>query len=70
MRFSALLGCLASVVLASQSVYASPVWKVSDGNETVYLGGTIHVLAEDDYPLPAAFQRAYAEAETVFLKPI
>ncbi|WP_271273604.1 TraB/GumN family protein [Aliamphritea hakodatensis] len=68
MRYSALLGFMASVVLASQSIYASPVWKVSDGKETVYLGGTVHVLEAGDYPLPATFDKAYRQADMVFFE--
>ncbi len=68
MRYFALFGWVAGVFLASQSIYASPVWKVSDGSETVYLGGTIHVLAEDDYPLPVTFQQAYDEVESVYFE--
>lgn len=66
-------GWLAGAVLLSQgalsaSVQASPVWKVSNGTETVYLGGTIHVLAESDYPLPGSFQQAYSNSEVVFFE--
>ncbi|MCP4490226.1 MAG: TraB/GumN family protein [Gammaproteobacteria bacterium] len=35
------------------------VWKVSKGNRHLYLGGTVHILARDDYPLPPPFARAY-----------
>jgi uncharacterized protein YbaP (TraB family) len=36
------------------------VWKVSDSNgRTLYLGGSIHVLRGTDYPLPAAYNRAF-----------
>ena len=43
-----------------------PVWKISDGQNTLYLGGTVHLLAPSDYPLPGSFQRAYdASAEVV-----
>ena len=57
-----------SQILLNQSVQASPVWKISNGTETVYLGGTIHVLAESDYPLPVSFQQAYGNAEVVFFE--
>jgi uncharacterized protein YbaP (TraB family) len=40
----------------------SPVWKVSKGNNHLYLGGTIHLLGKNDYPLPAAFDKAYQES--------
>ena len=41
---------------------ASPVWKVSNGNQHTYIGGTFHILSPDDYPLPTAFDRAYADS--------
>ncbi|QUM84774.1 TraB/GumN family protein [Moritella sp. 28] len=43
----------------------SSVWKVSHGEHSLYLGGTVHVLSLDDYPFPAEFDRAYALAETL-----
>ncbi|MDG1734165.1 MAG: TraB/GumN family protein [Thalassotalea sp.] len=44
------------------SLADSPVWKVTKAGKTVYLGGTVHVLSQSDYPLPKAFETAYAEA--------
>ena len=41
----------------------APVWKISNGDNTLFIGGTIHVLREQDYPLPVEFERAYAEAD-------
>ena len=41
----------------------APVWKVSKGDHELYIGGTIHILQEQDYPLPVEFERAYAEAD-------
>ncbi|MBB6520891.1 TraB/GumN family protein [Pseudoteredinibacter isoporae] len=43
----------------------SPVWKISKNGHHFYLGGTIHLLANSDYPLPSAFDKAYAEASTL-----
>ena len=40
----------------------SPVWKVSHGDNHLYLGGTIHLLGKDDYPLPPAFEKAYQDS--------
>ena len=39
---------------------AASVWKVTapDGG-TLYLGGSIHALQSSDYPLPAAYNRAF-----------
>jgi hypothetical protein len=38
------------------------LWKVSHGDNVLYLGGTIHVLRQSDYPLPQAFDEAFAQA--------
>ena len=44
----------------SAHVYAkSPVWKISKNGHHLFLGGTIHLLAESDYPPPGAFETAY-----------
>lgn len=60
---------LASLVIASLvwccSSHAASVWKVTDGANTFYLGGTMHILSPSDYPLPAAYQNAYEEADTL-----
>ena len=41
------------------------LWVVSNGVNELYLGGTIHVLRESDFPLHSAFLQAYELAETV-----
>lgn len=41
------------------------LWKISHGDSTLYLGGTIHVLREADYPLPAVYQWAFDEADII-----
>lgn len=42
---------------------ASPVWKVTDGISTVYIGGTVHLLGSNDYPLPDAYNIAYKNSQ-------
>lgn len=46
----------------------SSVWKVSDGRSEFFIGGTIHVLSRQDYPLPEAFEQAYQQSEIVVLE--
>ena len=41
------------------------VWKVSSDKGTVYLLGSIHMLTENDFPLPAAMTNAFAKSEVV-----
>ncbi|MFQ3171295.1 MAG: hypothetical protein ACI9DG_001329 [Oleispira sp.] len=35
------------------------LWQVSNGKNTVYLGGTFHKLTPSDYPLPKEFAQVY-----------
>jgi hypothetical protein len=37
----------------------------SPDGKTVYLGGSVHSLRESDYPLPAAYQRAFAACSRI-----
>lgn len=45
--------------------FAASVFKVSKGESYLYIGGTLHLLSEDDYPLPPQYQRAYQDAQTM-----
>ena len=60
----------ASIILVvSATVQAnSSVWKVSNGEHHLFLGGTIHLLSKNDYPLPEAFETAYAQAEDIWFE--
>ena len=71
MRFCKFVILLAVTLLMSFplfSVAKSPVFKVSDGDDYVYIGGTIHLLSADDYPLPESFDRAFNDAQQVFFE--
>lgn len=60
-RFLIYVIALSAICLAAESNGATAcVWKVTrpDG-KTVYLGGSVHALAKSDYPLPAAYLRAF-----------
>jgi len=43
----------------------SAVWKISNSNSYLYLAGTLHVLSEEDYPLPEEFNTAYSDASHI-----
>lgn len=51
--------------LVAQSIGSaqSPVWKVSKDGQSLYLGGTCHLLRKSDFPLPVAFDAAYGNAD-------
>ena len=57
------IGLVLGFSLFAQNVSAkSSVWKVSQGEHYFYVGGTIHVLSDKDYPLPPAYNQAYQDA--------
>lgn len=39
------------------------VWEIEKGGAKIYIGGTVHVLREQDYPLPVQFTDAYNNSE-------
>lgn len=41
------------------------LWRISKGDSQLFIGGTIHVLSAEDYPLPMEFERAYQQAEVI-----
>ncbi len=66
MKFKQLFaGTLCVFLLTGAAQAGSPVWKVSRGDRHFYLGGTIHILGEADYPLPRAFDVAYGKSDTL-----
>ncbi|MFT6268721.1 MAG: hypothetical protein ACJAVV_001536 [Alphaproteobacteria bacterium] len=50
------------------TVNAAPVFKITKDGETIYIGGTFHLLTESDYPLPEAFEKAYAQADEIYFE--
>lgn len=58
MRLLLNLGLLI-LLTTSQALFAASVWQVSKDNQSFYLVGTVHLLSESDFPLPAAFDTAF-----------
>ena len=57
-----------AAAVAGKPTGNSPVpllWKVSDGDNDVYLLGSFHALKADDYPLAPAVDAAFEDAELV-----
>lgn len=71
-EFLRLLMAVAVSLLASvswaQADYRPPLWEVRSGDTTVYLFGTIHVGKPDFYPLPAAVESAFRQADVLALE--
>jgi uncharacterized protein YbaP (TraB family) len=47
---------------------AAAVWKVSNDQHSLYIGGTIHVLTPKDYPLAKEYDLAYQAADKVIFE--
>ncbi len=45
-----------------------PVWIIESASNRTYLLGSIHVLRDEDYPLPEVFQHAYNDAEHLVME--
>ncbi len=58
----AILLCLFSSI---QVKAESSVWRISRGDDYLFLGGTIHVLSKRDFPLPEEYYYAYSQSGTV-----
>jgi len=61
---TALLMSLTSVTALAKS----SVWKVSKGNDHIYIGGTVHILPASEFPLPTEFNEAYNKSDSIVLE--
>ena len=55
-----LSGIFLVLIFCTHSLAESSVWKIQKGNSILYIGGTIHLLRQSDFPLPAEFLKAYS----------
>lgn len=62
------LALLAGTFSSTSALADTSVWKISKGNDYVYVGGTVHLLPESAFPLPAEFEQAYAATDTLVLE--
>ena len=60
-----LLILTSSYILISAGFAQSSVWTVEGKGNTIYLGGTIHILSPEDYPLPMEFDSAFAWSDII-----
>jgi len=53
------------VAIAVSATAQTSLWKITDpkSGNFIYLGGTIHLLRESDYPMPQQFDQAFNESE-------
>ena len=61
------------ILIPSLAAVAAPeqrglVYAVRSDQVTLYVAGSIHVLREDDYPLPAVFGEAYEKSDALIME--
>ncbi|MCW8092536.1 TraB/GumN family protein [Alteromonas sp. ASW11-130] len=62
-------GLIAAISLFfALNVQAASVWKVSNNSHSLYIGGTIHILSPQDYPLPPSYKFAYKESDKLIFE--
>ncbi|WP_027857614.1 TraB/GumN family protein [Marinobacterium jannaschii] len=44
------------------------IWKISNGEQAIYLGGTVHVLADADSQIPDIYDRVYNQTDKLVLE--
>ena len=63
---------LSSTVLFTLSftlgLQAASVWKVTNDQHSLYIGGTIHVLTPKDYPLAKEYDSAYQASDKIIFE--
>ncbi|MDQ2076836.1 TraB/GumN family protein [Marinimicrobium sp. ABcell2] len=63
-RFLGILLLFVSIPALAQTT----LFEVTDGESRILVGGTIHLLHPDEFPLPDAFDRAYEQADRVYFE--
>lgn len=64
--FSTLL--LASASFATADEHPLTLWQLEGEHNRIYLLGSVHLLREQDYPVPSAIDDAYRDAETLLME--
>lgn len=59
---------LSSTLIFTLGLQAASVWKVSNDQHSLYIGGTIHVLTPEDYPLAKEYDLAYKASDKVIFE--
>lgn len=63
---------LAALLSASTGLAAEnhllPLWQLSGASNQIYLLGSVHLLREQDYPIPSTIYTAYQDAGTLIME--
>lgn len=71
-RRSAVAAVVTLLALSSLQVaiadHPLPLWQIDGDNNRIYLLGSVHLLREQDYPLPSVLYAAYDDAEALIME--
>lgn len=75
-RRSTLLHCLLMICLIMAAGSAAPqttghpisMWQINGASNRIYLLGSVHVLRQQDHPIPTAIDKAYEDAEILIME--
>ena len=59
---------LGAAALAGEDGHPVTLWRVAGEANSVYLLGSIHLLREQDYPLPTVIDEVYGDAEVIVME--
>ena len=65
---SLVLVLVSGVALAGDEAHPVTLWRVSGDTNSVYLLGSIHLLREQDLPLPTVIDDAYGDADIIVME--
>ncbi|MDH3621439.1 MAG: TraB/GumN family protein [Gammaproteobacteria bacterium] len=65
---SLVIGLLSSAAFAGDDAHPVTLWRITGEANSVYLLGSIHLLREQDYPLPGVIDEAYGDADVVIME--
>ncbi len=61
-------GIVLGIVVTTSTQASTQRWKVSTGNDHIFVGGTVHILPASEFPLPKEFEQAYQQADSIVLE--
>ena len=56
------------IITSGYGFSQTSVWQISKGDKKIYLGGSVHVLRESDFPLPREFDVAFSNSDVLVLE--
>ena len=68
LTFVLFFSCSSYPVPSAREQGGSSVWIISKNGNTLYLGGSIHILRDEDFPLPAEFDMAFSQSAVLVLE--